>query len=361
MKYMIVLGTRPEIIKFSPVVRELISRDMDFEILHTNQHYSYEMDQLFFEELELPPSAINLDVGSGSHGQQTGKMLIRIEKALAEESDVCVLVEGDTNTVAAGALVGAKQHMPVGHVEAGLRSFDRSMPEEINRVIADHISDYLFAPTEVNRRHLSSEGIEEDKIFVVGNTIVDATYQNRDLAKADILDKYDLTKGGYILSTFHRQENVDDKKRLANILEALGTASESLDMPVMVPMHPRTRKRIQEFGYGDKVPKEMTIIPPVGYLHFLALEVNAALAVTDSGGVQEETCILDVPCVTIRDNTERPETVDMGKNVVAGTEPQKVTEAIRDMVGKDLPEGNPYGEGDTAGKMMDILVEKEEA
>ncbi len=184
MKYMIVLGTRPEIIKFSPVIRELISRDMDFEILHTNQHYSYEMDQLFFEELELPPSAINLDVGSGSHGQQTGKMLIQIEKALAEERDVCLLVEGDTNTVAAGALVGAKLHVPVGHVEAGLRSFDRSMPEEINRVIADHVSDYLFAPTEVNRKHLSSEGIVEDKIFVVGNTIVDATYQNRDLAKA---------------------------------------------------------------------------------------------------------------------------------------------------------------------------------
>ena len=219
----IILGTRPEIIKMSPVISECEKQQIDFFILHTGQHYSYEMDKIFFEELELPGAKYNLDIGSGSHAEQTGKMLIEIEPILTEEKPNTILVEGDTNTVLAGALVATKLGMNVGHVEAGLRSFDRNMPEEINRVLTDHVSDYLFAPTETAKQNLQKEGIAESKIFVTGNTIVDAVYRNSEIAneKAKIVETSWLKKGEYFLATAHRQENVDVKERLQGIMKGL--------------------------------------------------------------------------------------------------------------------------------------------
>ncbi|MCW3131039.1 MAG: UDP-N-acetylglucosamine 2-epimerase (non-hydrolyzing) [Methanophagales archaeon] len=261
----------------SPVIRECENKGLDYFILHTGQHYSYNLDKIFFEELELPEVKYNLDVGSGSHAEETGKMLIGIEKILKEEKPDVVLVEGDTNTVLAGALAASKLHIKVGHVEAGLRSYDRSMPEEINRALADHLSDYLFAPTEKAKVNLLKEGIEEDKIFVTGNTIVDAVYQNLEIArrKVDILNKLNLNSEGYFLVTAHRQENVDNKERLKGILDGLELVYHGYNFPIIYPIHPRTMKRIEEFGL--EVPNGVELIEPLGFLEFLRLEANAKL------------------------------------------------------------------------------------
>ena len=255
MKIAIVVGTRPEIIKMSSIIRVCQSKkqknnDFDFFILHTGQHYSYNMDKVFFEQLELPIPKYNLDVGSGSHGEQTAKILIGVEKVLKIERPDVVLVQGDTNTVLAGALATSKLGIKVGHVEAGLRSYDRRMPEETNRVIADHLSDFLFAPTEKSKQILLDEGILSDKIFVTGNTIVDAVYQNQKLAdkKVDILKNLDLTNKEYFLVTTHREENVDDKNRFEQILNGLQEIHNRFGLPVVYPVHPRSKKMIEEFN-----------------------------------------------------------------------------------------------------------------
>jgi len=326
---------------------------MDHFILHTGQHYSYNMDKVFFEQLGLPEAKYNLDAGSGMHGEQTGKMLAGIEKVLLEEKPDVVLVQGDTNTVLAGALAAAKLHITVGHVEAGLRSFDRKMPEEINRVLADHCSDYLFAPTERSRELLLKEGIGEEKIFMTGNTIVDAVFQNLKLAKNDVLKENGLKEKGYILVTAHREENVDDPERFRDILKGIDMVSRELDMPAIYPIHPRSRKMMERFGFS--VNDSMKLIEPLNYLNFLKLEAGAKLVLTDSGGVQEETCILGVPCVTLRDNTERPETVEVGSNVLAGIKSENIVEAARRMLVKDKSWKNPFGEGKAAEKIGRVI------
>jgi len=337
MKIAIILGTRPEIIKMSPVIRYCQDKKLDFFVIHTNQHYSYEMDKIFFEELNLPDPEYNLEVGSGLHGEQTGKMLAGIEKILIEEKPDVVLVEGDTNTVLAGALVASKLHIKVGHVEAGLRSFDMSMPEEINRIMVDHISDYLFAPTETSRKYLLQEGIQDTKIHVVGNTIVDATMQNLSIAKdrSSILEELNVSSGNLFLLTMHRAENVDDSERLEKILNGLKVVSNQYKIPLIFPMHPRTMNRIKEFGFENTINSidSLNIVEPIGYMDFLVLESEAKLVLTDSGGVQEETCILMTPCVTLRDNTERPETVDAGANVIVGCESEKIMAGVEKMLG----------------------------
>jgi UDP-N-acetylglucosamine 2-epimerase (non-hydrolysing) len=347
----IVLGTRPEIIKMSPVIRECEHKNLDYFILHTGQHYSYEMDRVFFEQLELPEARYNLDVGSGNHGEQTGKIMSGIEKVLMEEKPDAVLVQGDTNTVLAGALAASKLHIRVGHVEAGLRSYDRRMPEETNRVLADHCSDYLFSPTKKAKDILLGEGIPEDMIYVTGNTIVDAVRQNVKIAaeRASILNELDIEPGNYLLTTAHRQENVDDRVRLTGILTGLESLAKEFDMPVIFPIHPRSRKRIQEFGISTN--GSITLIDPVDFLSFLQLEKNAGLILTDSGGVQEESCILGVPCVTLRDNTERPETMEVGANVLAGTKPERIMDCARSMMDRDRDWDNPFGDG-TAGERI---------
>jgi len=353
----IVLGTRPEIIKMSPVIRECERRGIDYFILHTGQHYSYEMDRVFFEELELPPPEYNLDVGSGTHAEQTGKIMFGVERVLKNVKPDIILVEGDTNTVMAGALAATKLHIKVGHVEAGLRSYDRRMPEEINRIVADHVSDYLFAPTEKAKQNLLREGVEEDKIFVTGNTIVDAVYQNLEIAKrkVNVLKYLGLKPKEYFLVTAHRQENVDVKERLKGILKGLELIHEEFSMPVVFPIHPRTRRRIREFGLSlDGV----TVNDPLGFLEFLQLEANARLVLTDSGGVQEETCILGVPCVTLRDNTERPETLEVGSNIIVGTKREKILEGVKLMFNKENSWENPFGDGRAGERIIEILKNK---
>lgn len=351
MKISVVLGTRPEIIKMSPIIRELKKTNSDYFILHTGQHYSYKLDKIFFEELELPLPKYNLDVGSGTHAEETGKMLIGIEKILRKEKVDIVLVEGDTNTVLAGALAANKLHIQVGHVEAGLRSKDRMMPEEINRILTDHLSDYLFVPTPIARNNLLGEGINKENIFITGNTIVDAVYQNLEIAgrKTDIFNKLHLSARKYILVTFHRQENVDDKNKLQNILKGLKLISHEFNLPILYPIHPRTMKRLKEFKV--EIPKEITIIEPIGFLNFLQLEANATLVATDSGGIQEETCILKVPCITLRENTERPETIDVGSNILVGTNPEKIFKGARIMLKRKPNWAVPFGDG-AAGKKI---------
>ena len=338
----------------APVIRECQRRGLDYSIIHTGQHYSYQMDRIFFEQLELPQPDHNLDVGSGNHGVQTGRILADLEAVLMAERPDVVLVQGDTNTVMAGALAASKLHIKVSHVEAGLRSYDRSMPEEINRVVADHISDYLFAPTEISKANLLREGIAEDKIHVTGNTIVDSVYQNLEIAmrKVNILADLGLEPKGYFLVTSHRQENVDSKQRLGEIIRGLEMVKSEFGLPVVFPVHPRTRKMVESFGFElDGI----RAIEPLGFLEFLQLEAGARLALTDSGGVQEEACILGVPCVTLRENTERPETLDVGANVLAGTVSQRIMDGARNMLEAGESWKNPFGDGNAGQRMIQIL------
>lgn len=354
MKISIILGTRPEIIKMSSIIRECIDNHIDFFILHTGQHYSYNLDKIFFEELELPEAKYNLECGSGSHGEQTGKMLIGIEKILEKEKPDIILVEGDTNSVLAGALAAVKIYIKVGHIEAGLRSYDRRMPEEINRILTDHISDYLFAPTEKAKQNLLKEGIEKNKIFVTGNTIVDAVTQNLEIAKrkVSVLKNLGLKPKEYFLITAHRQENVDVKERLKGILRGLELVYKEFSIPIIFPIHPRTQKRIKGFGISLS---GVTTINPLSFLEFLQLEANARLVLTDSGGVQEETCILGVPCVTLRDNTERPETLDVGSNIIVGTKPEEILKGVKIMLNKKSDWKNPFGDGKAGKRIISIL------
>ena len=359
MRICFLLGTRPEIVKMSPLIRECVRRGIDHYTIHTGQHYSYEMDQIFFDELELEKARYNLNVGSGLHGQQTGKMLTGIECILADDRPDILLVQGDTNTVLAGTLAASKMNISIGHVEAGLRCFDRTMPEEINRVIADHLADLLFATSSISRANLLAEGIEETKVFVTGNTIVDAVKQNLEISGrkvGNVLRSLGLEKGKYILATIHRQENVDSKERLQSILLGLEGTASALGMEVIFPMHPRTRKNMTSFGLAE--PPGVRMIEPLGFLEFLQLESHAALALTDSGGVQEESCILGVPCVTLRDNTERPETVEVGANVVAGVESASIIRCAEKMSASGATWECPLGDGTAAQRMIEIVMDR---
>lgn len=354
MKIGIILGTRPEIIKMSPVIRACEERELDYFILHTGQHYSYKMDRVFFEQLELPKAEYNLDIGSGSHGEQTGKILIGVEKILQKEKPVIVLIEGDTNTVLAGALAATKLHIKVGHIEAGLRSYDRQMPEEINRVLTDHCSDYLFAPTEKARKILLGEGIPDAKIFVTGNTIVDAVHQNIKIANDSVkaLNDLHLKPKKYFLMTAHGQENVDVKERFEDIIKGLELVVNEFGLPVVYPIHPRARKMMNHFGLKAN---SIEFIEPLNYLSFLQLESKAKLVLTDSGGVQEETCILKVPCVTLRDNTERPETIDVGSNILAGTNAESIVSKTKEILNRENNWKNPFGVGKAGKRIVEIL------
>ncbi len=355
MKIAIALGTRPEIIKMSPVIRELEKRRQEYFILHTGQHYSYNLDKVFFEQLQLPEPRYNLEVGSGSHAEQTGRILIGAESVLRAECPDVVLVEGDTNSVLASALAATKLHIKVGHVEAGLRSYDRNMPEEINRILTDHCSDYLFAPTDKAKAILLKEGISENKIFVTGNTIVDAVYQNLEIAKSqqDSLRKLNVAPREYFLVTLHRQENVDSPSRFAAILEGLDRVAAGFHLPVIYPIHPHSLKRMKEFGLS---PKNITMVEPVSFLDFLQLERKARLILTDSGGVQEEACVLGVPCVTLRDNTERPETLEVGSNILAGASPDRIFECTAFMLHRENKWINPFGDGKAGQRIVTILL-----
>ncbi|MFQ5406730.1 MAG: non-hydrolyzing UDP-N-acetylglucosamine 2-epimerase, partial [Candidatus Micrarchaeia archaeon] len=315
-----------------------------------------ELDDFFFRDLELPKPKYNLKVGSVSHAKMTARILERLEAVLKREKPDILLVQGDTNTVMAGALCASKLGITVGHVEAGLRSYDASMPEELNRVVADHLSDFLFAPTLKSKQNLLKEGISSKKIFVTGNSIVDAVLANMRLSrkKSKILSGFGLKKGGFILATVHRQKNTDDKKRLKQILSGLVSVSEKFSFPVIFPIHPRTRKMIARYGFSKLLGK-LSVVPPLGYFDFLVLLANCRLVLTDSGGIQEEACVLKVPCVTLRDNTERPETIKAGSNVLCGTNKSKIISCARKMLATPRSWKNPFGNGRTSQKILSIL------
>jgi len=354
----IVLGTRPEIIKLSPVLSEFKRRRMRYKLIHTGQHYSLNMDKIFFKDLMIPEPDYLLGVGPGPQGSQTGKILIKIEKIFLKERPDVVLVEGDTNSVFATALAATKLKIKLAHVEAGLRSFYREMPEEINRILTDHISDYLFAPTQISKENLLNEGIDKSKIFVIGNTIVDATLKNISIAvkKSKILSRLNVLKDNYFLLTLHRMENVDIKERLKEIISSIKELCKKY--LVVFPAHPRTTKMINEFNLTKNVKKikNLRVIDPVGYLDFLKLEANARLVLTDSGGIQEETCILNVPCVTLRENTERPETITVGSNVIVGLKQKTIIDGVHKMLKKKRNWKYPFGDGKAGQKIVDILI-----
>ncbi|QGA81916.1 non-hydrolyzing UDP-N-acetylglucosamine 2-epimerase [Halomicrobium sp. LC1Hm] len=352
----LVLGTRPEIIKLAPVLRELESRDHPYTLVHTGQHYSGNLSSVFFDQLNLDPPDYDLGVGSSSHGEQTGVMIREIEVALNEIDPAWVLVQGDTNSVLAGAIVTSKMDAKLGHIEAGLRSYDRKMPEEINRVLTDHASDHLFAPTESAAANLATEGIT-DRVTVTGNTVVDAVDQHADLATSEsaVLERFEISPGKYLVLTAHRSENVDVKGRFRSIIEGVSRAADSVGFPVIYPVHPRAEERLSEFEFS--IPENIRIVEPLDYLDFLHLEQHAAAMVTDSGGVQEESCILDTPCVTVRANTERPETVTVGANELVGVDPTKIATGVKAAVETDVDWENPFGDGTAAEQILDTLSE----
>ncbi|MCP6719177.1 MAG: UDP-N-acetylglucosamine 2-epimerase (non-hydrolyzing) [Patescibacteria group bacterium] len=357
MKLAIILGTRPEIIKMGPVIRECQKRGVDYFILHSGQHYSENMDKVFFEEMELPPPKYNLGVGIHPYRKQIGRMIKEICDILIKERVDIVIVEGDTNTVLAGALAANKIGVKLAHHESGLRSHDLRMLEEINRITTDHISDYLFAPTKDALKNLHEEGLPGYKIFHSGNTIVDAIHQNLEIAnkKVNVLKDFNLEEKNFILVTAHRAENVDDPKTLKEIVEGLSLVQGYFGIPMIYPIHPRTRKRMNEFGIS--FPENINFVEPMGFLEFLQLESNAKLILTDSGGVQEEACTLKVPCVTMRESTERPETVKQGVNIVSGTDSHKILESAKEVIGGDKNWENPFGDGRAAERIIKRLSE----
>ena len=320
MKIMTVLGTRPEIIKLSPLI-PLLDKEFSHFIVHTGQHYSIEMDGVFFKELGLSKPKYNLEVGSGTHSIQTGKMLERIEKLLLEENPDIVLVLGDTNTTLAGALAAAKANASVGHIEAGCRSFNRDMPEETNRIIVDHISDYLFAPDDQSAVHLKKEGIDKRKIFNVGSLAVDVILRNIKFAeKSKIIEKLGVERGKYILVTVHRSENTDNLSVIKDIAGALETVSR--EMQVIFAVHPRTEKLIKRNMIN--ISKNIIMTPPLSYLDFIKLAANSRFIMSDSGGIQEEAAVLNVPCIILRNETEWMRLVKLGKIILAGTKKESI-------------------------------------
>ena len=358
MRIAIILGTRPEIIKMSPVIDEIQKRNMEFVLIHTGQHYDSEMSDNFFKDLNLPIPDYNIHAGSNSHGIQTASMMEGIENVLNKEKVDIVLVQGDTNAVLAGALVSSKLHIPVGHIEAGLRSFDNSMPEEINRKAADVASKIYFVPTEKSAINLSSEGISRKQIFLTGNTIVDACFRNLKIAKnrKEIFKNLD----NIITLTLHRAENVDDENRLKNIIESL---KQLKDTNIVFPIHPRTEDTLKRFNLLEKLEKieHIHIIKPMGYLDFLLLLSKSSLILTDSGGLQEEAITLNIPVLTLRYNTERPETVESGANILVGADTEKIVKTANEILNNEefarkmKNALNPYGDGDAAIKILDAI------
>ena len=352
----IIIGTRPEIMKLYPVITELKKKKIQYFVIHTGQHYSYELDEVFFRNLQLEKPDFNIKVGSKSPGNQTGLMISRIEKILQKNKPDVVLVPGDTNTTLAGAIAAKKLDIPVGHIEAGLRSFDETMPEEWNRRMVDHCCDLLFAPTKISQGFLRDENIPKNKIFVVGNTIVDAVLKNTKHAKkSKILTKLEIKPKKYFLVSIHRKENVTNPKRFKDLIKSLKLLKKEFGVPIIFPIHPRTKKAAKDYQISLE---GINLINPADYFDFLQLQMNAQLVLTDSGGVQEETCILKVPCVTLRDNTERPESVKVGASVIAGTNPQNILKCAKKMIKKKRNWKNPFGDGDSGEKIVSILLKK---
>lgn len=351
MKVVTIVGARPQFIKAATVSRALRAQPGVTEVLvHTGQHYDANMSDVFFAELDIPAPAHHLGIGSAGHGAQTGRMLEAIEDVIQAARPDWVLVYGDTNSTLAGALAAAKLHVPVAHVEAGLRSFNRRMPEEINRVLADHASDLLFAPTAAAVDNLRNEGIDPQRVSLVGDVMYDATlyYAAKAEQESRILDRLGLTPKGYVLATVHRAENTDDPARLNAIVD--GLSAVAAEVPVVLPLHPRTRAALLRAGLLEPAQARLTLIDPVGYLDMVQLEKGAAVIATDSGGVQKEAYFNGVPCVTLRDETEWVELVEAGWNrLVPSVDATTIRDAILGAQGKCGAAITAYGTGNAAG------------
>jgi len=348
MTFMSIVGARPQFIKAGPLSTELRKEHREI-LVHTGQHYDYEMSAVFFKDLELPRPDFHLEIGSGSHAAQTAAMLRATEEIMTQQKPAAVIVYGDTNSTMAGALAAAKLNIPVAHVEAGLRSFNRTMPEEINRIVVDHVSHWLFAPSTVAQMQLSKEGLEEG-VHVVGDIMLDMLQLNAGRAGAStVLKRLNLRDKGYYLVTIHRAQNTDQMERLAQIIAALGR----LDSEVVFPVHPRTKNKLMDFDIST--PSNIRLIEPQGFLDMLRLEKGALCILTDSGGVQKEAYYLGIPCVTLREETEWVETTTSGWNVLVGTDPKKIVEAAQRHSPGVLPQPDFYGRGRTAVTVAEIL------
>jgi UDP-GlcNAc3NAcA epimerase len=347
MKVLSVVGARPQFIKASAVSRALRARH-DEILVHTGQHYDDDMSALFFRELGVPEPDVHLGIGSGTHGEQTAGMIRGLERAILDRHPDIVLVYGDTNSTLAGALAAAKLTVPVAHVEAGLRSFNRSMPEEINRVVADHLATWLFCPSETARENLIREGITTG-VSVVGDVMADVLADTAGRVPAGVLARYGVAPGHYLLATVHRSGNTDRPERLRRLFDALGRLAE----PVVFPLHPRTKAACA--AQGIATPANVRAIDPLGYLEMIAFERCARMILTDSGGVQKEAYWLGVPCVTLREETEWIETVDAGWNRLAGDDPDRIVDAVRTFA---PPSNRPplYGDGFASSRIAEILA-----
>jgi UDP-N-acetylglucosamine 2-epimerase (non-hydrolysing) len=356
-RILLVVGTRPNFMKMAPVAAALRRREDEFEtvLVHTGQHYDHAMSQVFLEELDVPPPDYELEVGSGSHAQQTARIMERLEPVLLDCSPDLVLVPGDVNSTLAAALVASKLMVPVGHVEAGLRSFDRTMPEETNRVVTDQLSDLLFIHSPEAADHLAGEGIPSDRIHYVGNTMIDTLVALRErIDAAGAAGRLGLTPGGYVLVTLHRPALVDGPALLDTVtsLDALADM-----LPVVFPIHPRTRKAMDAQGLTFR-SERVSLLEPLAYLDFLSLTSTAAAVLTDSGGIQEETTYLGIPCFTLRDNTERPVTVTVGTNTLLGKAPWRIREipALLAADGRGAGEVPHLWDGYAAERLVNVLA-----
>jgi UDP-GlcNAc3NAcA epimerase len=360
IKIVTIVGARPQFIKAAAVSRSLRHLKEVREILvHTGQHYDDNMSEVFFRELDISEPDYHLGIGSGPHGLQTGRMLEGIEEVLIAEHPHAVLVYGDTNSTLAGALAAAKLNILSAHVEAGLRSYNRRMPEETNRVVADHVADLLFAPTETAKGNLLSEGVGEGVIHLVGDVMYDAAlyYGSKAQRQSSILKCLEIKYKEYILATVHRAENTDDPTRLRTLFEALIEVSRAT--PIVLPLHPRTRQALEREGMLSRAARGMTIIDPVGYLDMVMLEKNAKLVLTDSGGVQKEAFFYQVPCVTLRGETEWVELIELGWNRLAPpVSVASIANAVSDALGSvPILAGSPYGNGHSAEKIAQTLIQ----
>ena len=351
MKIVTVVGARPQFVKCAPLSREL-RKHHDEVLVHTGQHYDYEMSKIFFDELDIPTPDYNLEVGSGSHATQTGKILLGVEEVLNKEGPDMVLVFGDTNSTLAGALAASKLGIQVAHVEAGLRSYDRTMPEEINRVLTDHISNLLFTPTKNAVGNLRKEGIVTG-VHQTGDVMVDMLESARPIAmeKSRILDRLGLVPKGYLAMTMHRPANTDDPRRLRAVLAALGRTG----FPVIFPAHPRTQKALRESGLLAEMPPNLRMIEPLGYIDILRLMSGARCVLTDSGGMQKEAFLLGVRCATLRDNTEWTETLVDGRNTLVGADEAKIFAAIEAPDLGRRSKAMPFGRAGASGRIARII------
>ncbi|MGH8014968.1 MAG: non-hydrolyzing UDP-N-acetylglucosamine 2-epimerase [Candidatus Zixiibacteriota bacterium] len=355
----LVVGARPNFMKAAPLIKKLRESEENFDsfLIHTGQHYDRQLSELFFEQLQMPQPDIYLGVGSCSHAEQTAKIMIELEKSFQELKIDLVVVFGDVNSTMAAAIVAAKLGIKVAHVEAGLRSFDHTMPEEINRIVTDRLSDYLFVTEPSGMRNLINEGVSERKIFFTGNIMIDSLLNNLEKSESSpILNKLAIQPKKFATITLHRPANVDNCETLKGLLNVIRSVGKKL--PIVFPCHPRTKRRIEEFGLLPEVPNgNVRVIEPLGYLDFLKLQSNSKIVLTDSGGVQEETTFLKIPCLTIRENTERPVTVDVGTNVLCGSDPNRIVDvasAILDGHEKksEVPE---LWDGAASGRIAGIL------